>query len=169
MNRYVESLCKSSNLSQNETKEATNKVRFNRRPRTSIYDWFLDYSTTLYELKTLYNVEWDIGISWVGKNFEKKWSLYILWYYSWTDWGKPGRPSELSVARPRFNPRRPASWMQCSRCINLLSPRDRAIDLLKIRDNNIHATCTDSCYPVRNPAGTCQTEGTLSLFSSVNS
>jgi hypothetical protein len=57
MNLYAESLRKISNLSQNERKETTNNVRFNRRAQTSIYNRFLDYLTTLYELKTLFNVE----------------------------------------------------------------------------------------------------------------
>jgi hypothetical protein len=155
MNPYVESLCKRSNLTRNEAKDTMNNVRFNRRAQTSVYNWFLDYSAILYDLKTLYNVEWYMKISSVGKNFEKKWSRYILWYYLWTDWGASGRPWELLVAGPRFKPRRPVTWVQCSYCMNLLSRRGRALDLLKRRrDNNIHVTCTDSCYAVRNPAGT---------------
>jgi hypothetical protein len=84
MNRYIESVCKSGILSQNETKGTTNNVRFNRRAQTSICNWFLDCLAIVYDLKTLYDVEWYIEISWVGMNFEKKWSRHILWYYPWT-------------------------------------------------------------------------------------
>jgi hypothetical protein len=153
MNRYAEFLCKSSNSSQNETKGTTNNVRFNRRAQTCVYNRFLDCLTNLYELKTLYNVEWYIEISWVGKNFEKKWSGHILWYYSWTDWGKSGRRSELSVCSAQIQTEK-------ARVLNAVFPlhqlRGRALDLLKRRrGNNMRATYTDSCYPVRNPAGTC--------------